>query len=46
MTKLLQQFTKLFTSNTNELEAFIVSKEPKTHADVEYWAKYFEYRSL
>ena len=46
MTKLLQQFTKLFTSTTNELEAFIVSKEPKTHADVEYWAKYFEYRGL
>ena len=46
MTKLLQQFTKLFTSTTNELEAFIVSKEPKTHADVEYWTKYFEYRGL
>ena len=46
MTKLLQQLTKLFTSTTNELEAFIVSKEPKTHADVEYWAKYFEYRGL
>ena len=46
MTKLLQQLTKLFTSTTNELEAFIVSKEPKTHADVEYWTKYFEYRGL
>ena len=46
MTKLLQQLTKLFTSTTNELEAFINSKEPKTHADVEYWAKYFEYRGL
>ena len=46
MTKLLQQFTKLFAHNTNELEAFINSKNPKTHADVEYWAKYFEYRGL
>jgi hypothetical protein len=46
MTKLLQQFTKLFTNNTNELEAFINSKNLKTHADVEYWAKYFEYRGL
>ena len=46
MTKLLQQFTKLFTSTTNELEAFIISKEPKTHADVEFWSKYFEYRGL
>ena len=46
MSKLLQQFTKLFTGTTNELEAFIISKEPKTHADVEFWTKYFEYRSL
>ena len=46
MTKLLQQFTKLFTGATNELEAFIISKDPKTHADVDYWTKYFEYRGL
>jgi hypothetical protein len=46
MTKLLQQFTKLFTHTTNELEAFIISKDPKTHADVDYWTKYFEYRGL
>jgi hypothetical protein len=46
MTKLLQQFTKLFARTTNELEAFIISKDPKTHADVDYWTKYFEYRGL
>jgi hypothetical protein len=46
MTKLLQQFTKLFTNTANELEAFIISKDPKTHADVDYWTKYFEYRGL
>jgi len=46
MTKLLQQFTKLFTGTTNKLEAFIISKDPKTHADVDYWTKYFEYRGL
>ena len=42
MTKLLQQFTKLFAHTTNELEAFIVSKEPKTHADVEHWTRWYE----
>ena len=46
MTKLLQQFTKLFTSTTSELETFLISKDLKTHADVEYWTKYFEYRGL
>jgi len=46
MTKLLQQFTKLFAHTTNELETFINSKNPKTHADVEFWTKYFEYRGL
>ena len=46
MTKLLRQFIKLFTKRTTELEEFINSKAPKTHADVEYWCKYFEYRGL
>ena len=42
MTKLLQQFTKLFTHTTNELETFINSKNPKTHADVEHWTRWYE----
>ena len=46
MTKLLQQFTKLFTGATNELEAFMNAKAPKSHADAEYWQKYFEYRGM
>jgi hypothetical protein len=46
MTKLLKELTQFLTKQPNTLEAFIVSKEPKTHADVEYWAKYFEYKGL
>jgi hypothetical protein len=42
MTKLLQQFTKLLAGTANELEAFINSKNPKTHADVEYWTRWYE----
>ena len=42
MTKLLQQFTKLFTNSTSELETFINSKNPKTHADVEHWTRWYE----
>ena len=46
MTKLLKELTQFFVKQPNAMEAFIVSKEPKTHADVEYWAKYFEYKGL
>lgn len=28
------------------LEAFLASRNIKTHADVEYWTKYWEFRGL
>ena len=46
MTKLLKELTQFFVKQPNDMEVFINSKEPKTHADVEYWAKYFEYKGL
>ena len=46
MTKLLKELTQFLAKQPNALEAFINSKNPKTHADVEYWTKYFEYRGL
>ena len=46
MTKLVKELIQFFSKDTNTLEAFINSKNPKTHADVEYWSKYFEYRGL
>ncbi len=46
MTKLLKQFTQLFATKTTRLEEFLASKAIKTHADVEYWSKYFEYRGF
>lgn len=46
MSKLINEIIEFFAKQPSALEAFIVSKEPKTHADVEYWSKYFEYRGL
>ena len=46
MSKLLEQFTQLFAKQPSALEQFLASKEIKTHADIEYWSKYFEYRGL
>jgi hypothetical protein len=42
MSKLLKELTQFFVTSPNALEAFINSKSPKTHADVEYWTRYFE----
>ena len=46
MSKLIKEVVEFFAKQPGALEAFIISKEPKTHADVEYWSKYFEYRGL
>ena len=45
MTKLLQQFTKLFTTQST-LEQFLAGKNIKNHCDLEYWTKYAEYRGF
>ncbi len=46
MSKLLQQFTKLFSKQPSALETFLANREIKTHAEVEYWIKYYEYQGL
>jgi len=46
MSKLLQQFTKLFSKQPSALETFLASREIKTHADVEYWTKYYEHNGV
>lgn len=44
--KMFKFIKKLFAKQPSALEEFLASKAIKTHADVEYWAKYFEYRGL
>jgi len=46
MTKLLKELTQFLVKQPNALEAFINSKEPKSHAEVEYWTKYFELKGV
>ena len=46
MTKLLKELTQFLTKQSNALEQFINSKEPKSHAEVDYWTKYFELRGF
>jgi hypothetical protein len=46
MSKLIKELVEVFTKQPNALEAFVNSKNPKTHADIEFWSKYFEYRGL
>ena len=40
------KFIKELLATPNALEAFINSKNVKTHADVEFWTKYWEFRGL
>ena len=42
MSKLLEQFTQLFTREPSALEAFLNQQQLKTHADVEFWTRQFE----
>lgn len=42
MFKWIQNWVK----SPSDLEAFLASREIKTHADVEYWTKYWEFRGL
>jgi hypothetical protein len=48
MTQLLTWLERLLSGPSlgHDLESFIISKYPKTHADVEYWSKYWEFRGL
>jgi len=46
MSNLLKELTQFLVRQPNALEAFMQSKQPKSHAEVEYWQKYFEYRGL
>ena len=46
MSKLLQQFTQLFAKNPSALEEFLNTRSLKTHADVEYWTRYYECRGI
>jgi hypothetical protein len=46
MTTLLKELTQFLARQPSALEAFMKSKQPTSHAEAEYWQKYFEYRGL
>ena len=46
MSKILKELTQFLAKQPSALEAFINSKNPQTHADVEFWSKYWEFRGL
>jgi hypothetical protein len=46
MSKLLRELTQFFAKQPTALEEFLESKAIKTHADLEYWSRYFEYRGF
>jgi len=46
MSKFLKELTQFLAKQPTALEAFMKSKQPKTHSEVEYWQKYFEYRGM
>jgi hypothetical protein len=46
MSKLVKEFIQFFQQDKTALEQFLSSKSIKTHADLEYWSKYFEYRGF
>ena len=46
MSNLLKELTEFLVKQPSALEAFIKAKQPQTHAEAEYWQKYFEYRGL
>ena len=42
MQKIVEQFMHLFAKEPSALEQFLNSRSLKTHADVEFWTRYFE----
>jgi hypothetical protein len=43
MSKLLKELIEFFIKETNTLESFLNSKEPQSHAEVEYWTRYYNF---
>jgi hypothetical protein len=46
MSTLLKELTQFLAQHPTALEAFMNAKQPKSHAEAEYWQKYFEYKGL
>ena len=46
MSNLLKELTQFLAKQPSALEEFMHAKQPKTHAEAEFWQKYFEYRGL
>jgi hypothetical protein len=46
MSNLLRELAHLLAKQPSALEAFMQAKQPKTHAEAEYWQKYWEFRGL
>ena len=46
MSTLLKELTQFLARQPSALEAFMKAKRPTTHAEAEYWQKYFEYRGM
>lgn len=42
MSKILEQFTRLFAQEPSALETFLNQQQLKTHADVEFWTQQFQ----
>ena len=42
MHKIIEEFLHLFAKEPSALEQFLNSRSLKTHADVEFWTRYFE----
>jgi hypothetical protein len=40
------KFIKEMLATPTALDAFLASKSIKTHAELEYWEKYFQYRGM
>lgn len=46
MSTLLRELTQFLARHPNALEQFMAAKAPKSHAEAEYWQRYFEYKGL
>jgi len=46
MSTFLKELTQLLVKHPNALEQFMTAKAPQSHAEAEYWQKYFEFKGL